>query len=135
MLQKHEDVTDLYGDAWEKYHSAMTTYRLKDAMEIGFEYATMINKYVDDTTPWKLDIENPDDRKTLENILYTLLFHLRRVGIILMPFFEDKMREMLARIGADYDDAHNIRENWHQNIDQFTITEKGNPLYARISVE
>lgn len=35
----------------------MQKYDLKTALENAFEYATEINKYVDDTTPWKLDTE------------------------------------------------------------------------------
>lgn len=135
VLRSHDAVTNLYAESWERYTSVMGSYRLKEALELAFEYATAINKYVDDMTPWKLNVDEPQERESLEHILYTLVFHLRRVGILLIPFFEEKMREMLSRIGAPYDDAETLEAHWHKHIAQFTITEKGNPLYARISVE
>lgn len=32
----------------------MQKYDLKSSLEIAFEYASEINKYVDDMTPWKV---------------------------------------------------------------------------------
>jgi methionyl-tRNA synthetase len=35
----------------------MDSLDLKTSLEIAFEYASEINKYVDDMTPWKISIE------------------------------------------------------------------------------
>lgn len=32
----------------------MKNYDLKSSLELAFEYGSEINKYVDDTTPWKV---------------------------------------------------------------------------------
>lgn len=35
----------------------MNNNELKLSLEIAFEYASEINKYVDENTPWKMNIE------------------------------------------------------------------------------
>lgn len=111
----------------------MQKYDLKTALENAFEYATEINKYVDDTTPWKLDAET--QKAELAEILYNLVFHLRRVAIMLLPFFEPKMQELLSRIGAPFDNSKTLSEQLENIPEQFVITEKGNPLYMRINTK
>lgn len=38
----------------------MDNHDLKGALEFAFEYASEINKYVDDTTPWKISVETEE---------------------------------------------------------------------------
>ena len=93
----------------EKYDDLMQKYDLKNVLELVFEYATEINKYINDTTPWQLD-ENTEKEKIAE-ILYNLLYHLRRVAIMLLPFFTEKMEELLARIATPYQKNISLSEN------------------------
>lgn len=76
----------------------MNDYDLKGSLEYAFEYASEINKYVDEMTPWKVPTDSEEDREKLKNILFILVSDLRRVAIMLIPFFDVKMRELLDRV-------------------------------------
>lgn len=80
----------------------MKTYDLKSALDVAFGYATEINKFVDDEAPWKIDTESPEGREKLENILFILISRLRKVALMLIPFFPQKMNELLDRVGTPY---------------------------------
>ncbi len=84
---------------------------LKGSLELAFAYATEINQYVEEHTPWKMDIEIPEQREKLEDILFILLSNLRKISIMLLPFFSVKMRELLTRIGTPYDDTVSLSGN------------------------
>lgn len=43
---------------------------------------------------------------------------------MLMPFFEQKMRELLERIGTPYDDTLSLTDNFSTNPEVYTVREK-----------
>jgi methionyl-tRNA synthetase len=106
---------------------------LKGSLELAFAYSTEINQYVEENAPWKMDIEIAEQREKLENILFILLSNLRKISLMLLPFFDLKMRELLTRIGFPYDDALSLSENLALDPSGFYIAEKGEPLYMRIA--
>lgn len=115
---------------WE-YFSSMDKNDLKTALDRAFSYASEINKYADEQTPWKLDIDSQRDE--LEEILFTMLFHLKNVALMLLPFFESKMQELLVRIGFSY--VGTLEDSVKIPVSAFTIQEKWEPLYLRIKSE
>jgi methionyl-tRNA synthetase len=80
-------------------------------------------------------VENPEEREKLKNILFILLSNLRSIACFLLPFFPQKMDELMDRIGVPYDTSKTLRENMSREVSEFTITEKGVPLYMRIATE
>lgn len=120
-------------ESYEWYVHDMNRYALKDALEGIFEYASNINKYIDETAPWKLDIET--DKASLENILATCLVHLRRTAIMLIPFFGEKMESLLVSIGTPYDTSLTLKENLEIIPNVFSIPTKPNSLYPRYDVK
>lgn len=127
------DVWKVWNDKIERYISLMNNNELKLSLEIAFEYASEINKYVDENAPWKMNIEITWESEKLENILFILLSNLRKIAIMLCPFFHTKMNELLTRIGTPYDSSLSITENLLADPVSFFIAEKGEPLYMRIS--
>jgi methionyl-tRNA synthetase len=111
----------------------MDTADLKGSLELAFAYATEVNQYVEEHAPWKMDIDIADQRVKLENILFILLSNLRKISIMLLPFFDPKMRELLTRIGTPYDDTLSLSDNLALDPTEFSINEKGEPLYMRIA--
>ena len=111
----------------------MESSDLKGSLELAFAYATEINQYVEENAPWKMDIETTEWREKLENILFILLSNLRKISIMLLPFFDVKMRELLTRIGTPYDNSISLSENLALDPSGFYIAEKGDPLYMRIA--
>ena len=67
--------------------------------------------------------------------MYTLVYHLRRVAIMLLPFFTEKMQELLSRVGVPFNQENTLSEQLLQIPEKFVITEKGEPLYMRINVK
>lgn len=126
------DTLSIWKEKIEKYSSLMNTQDLKWSIDLAFEYASEINKYVDENTPWKLDIEVEGDREKLESVLFYMIANLRKIAIMLIPFFDTKMRELLSRIGVPYDDTISLVENLSLEPVSFFIAEKGEPLYMRI---
>lgn len=126
------DILSVWREKIEKYTSLMDTQDLKWSIDLAFEYASEINKYVDENTPWKLDIEVEGDREKLGLVLFHMIANLRKIAIMLLPFFDTKMRELLSRIGVPYDDTISLVENLSLDPTSFFIAEKGEPLYMRI---
>lgn len=111
----------------------MDAHDLKGSLEFAFEYASEINKYIDDMAPWKISIETQEDKEKLQNILFILISNLRKIALMLLPFFDSKMRELLQRIDIAYDDTISLRENMETDPVRFYVAEKGEPLYMRIN--
>lgn len=132
-LHKHNEIGNIWDDFVKNYFDLMNNYSLREVLENAFEYASEINKFVDDHTPWKLDAETQKDE--LEKILYTLVYHLRRVAIMFLPFFTPKMTELLSRIGVEFDQNSTISEQIDIIPENFEILEKWNPLYMRINIQ
>ena len=123
---------DFSDEKTQKYMDLMSHHNLKWALEFAFEYASEINKYVDENAPWKISTEDENGVKNLKNILFILFIQMRKIAIMLIPFFDIKMRELLSRIGTPYEDTLSLSANLQENPPQFFIQEKGNPLYMRI---
>jgi methionyl-tRNA synthetase len=110
-------------DYLSKYVWYMDTFDIRNALECSFAFSTELNQYIDERKPWKMDIENPIEAKSLEETLATVLTWLAHIAYNLSPFFEEKMRELLARIGVG---------KWWEAHHGFLVKEKGSPLYMRI---
>lgn len=82
--------------------------------------------------PWKIVLETDLEREKINNILFILVSNLRKIALMLLPFFDLKMRELLKRIGVPYDDTLMLQENLSENPEIFFVAEKGNPLYMRL---
>ena len=125
IIQWEENITlkDLRLNLAKETEWYFEKYDLKMILQSVFAFADEVNKYIDETKPWTLKDEDTDTKKKLNDILFTIGRALETMGIILSPFFPEKMDEMLGRIGGESILA------W-SNV--FEFHEKGNPLYQRI---
>ncbi len=104
----------------------MQTYDMKHALDKSFEFATELNRYIDEMKPWKMDPSNPSEHTALMKTLSTVGMGLAFLWYNLAPFFEKKMIELLERIGVGH--------GWEMKHG-FSIREKGEPLYQRVEIE
>lgn len=111
----------------------MSSHDLRGGLELAFEYASEINKYVDNASPWKISTEDEIEREKLNSILFILVSNLRKIALMLLPYFDVKMRELLTRIGTPYDGSLTLLENLQNECSVFHVHEKGEPLYMRIT--
>ncbi len=112
-------IRDDYQSAYIWY---MQTYDMKNALDKSFEFASELNKYIDEMKPWKLDPANPSEHSLLMKTLSTVGVGLAFLAYNLAPFFEKKMLELLDRIG--------VQKGWDIHHG-FSIREKWEPLYMR----
>ena len=117
------DIAGKRDDYLSKYIWYMQVYDMKWALDCTFAFATELNQYIDAMKPWKLDPDVETDRITLDQTLSTLLIGLAHIAYNLSPFFEEKMLQLLSRIGVG---------KWWDVADGFTVREKGEPLYMRL---
>lgn len=120
-----------------RYHECMERYDLREALSAAFEFGDFLNKYIDTNKPWEKDMTTPEGRGEIEQILASLGEGLRVLAIALFPFFEEKMSELLVRIGLpEYPEMlHQGREKQaFLEHPALSVKEKGEPLYARIQL-
>ncbi len=110
-------------DYMSKYMWYMQVYDMKWALDSSFAFATELNQYIDTMKPWKLDPTIDSERLTLDQTLSTIMVGLAHLAYNLSPFFEEKMRELLARIG--------VGKGWELEHG-FSVSEKWEPLYMRL---
>lgn len=111
-------------------------FELKSYLDNIFRFLDLVNKFVDTKAPWTL-IKDETNHEEVKNILYTVAESLRVVGILLYPFFPEKMSEMFVKLGLqNYDERLKKWElkNLLAETAIFNITEKGEALFQRIEV-
>lgn len=118
-----------------EYFQMMDSYNFKGVLESVFAFSTRINQFVDEHAPWKIDTTTAKGKDALIAVLYRAELSLRTIALMLLPFFETKMKELLARIGTPYNEALTLEENLAIIPFTFSIREKGDPLYMRIEVK
>lgn len=129
-LNDQEKVLDLFIFDYFK------TYNLKWILDTTFAFLDRLNKFADEKSPW-ISIKDPDKQAETRNVLYTIAEGLRIVGLVLYPFFPEKMDEMFKKLWL---------ENYQERLEKwelkqliwektnFFIKEKWPNLYNRFDV-
>jgi methionyl-tRNA synthetase len=116
------------------YERAFAAFDLRGALIATYEFAESLNKYIDTVRPWELVDVDP---AKLEDVMYQVAESLRTMAILLHPFFSPKMEELLSRIGVPKDVVLMKNGNMGAALERktgFSVLEKGEPLYMRISL-
>jgi methionyl-tRNA synthetase len=118
------------------FYGNFERYVIKDALDEVFTFLDTLNKYVDEKAPWTLikdELKHPE----VKHILYTVAESIRVVGLLLYPFFPEKMSEMFVKLGLqNYDERlkkWELKNLLAENV-IFHIKEKGEALFQRIEV-
>ena len=104
---------------------------IKEVLQQVFFFSDVLNRYIDETKPWTLKDMNDETIQKLSNILFTVGRGLETIALLLLPFFEEKMKELLGRIGLHIS-VEDLFNQIIQGSSQYTIAEKWEPLYTRI---
>ena len=78
--------------------SAMTEFAFHRALGALWEFVGVVNRYVDTTQPWAL-AKKPEQKASLDAVLYDLGESLRCLGIVLSPFLPDAAAKIHAALG------------------------------------
>lgn len=115
------------------YHQAMDNYEFSVALEKVFEYIRRMNKYIDQTEPWKL-IKNESENKTLDAVLSHLTFALYQIAILLKPFITEAPQTIFTQLGLD-NCAFVFADIMNTSSLDGMIVKPGKVLYQRVEME
>ena len=119
------------------FNTSISSYNLKDSIDLTFAFLDVLNKYVDTKEPWSL-IKDENKKIEVIDIFYTISEWLRQVWLNLYSFFPEKMWEMFNKLGLE--NYVEKLESWkleelRDKGEVFMIKEKGNPLFERFEIE
>jgi len=131
------DIAQLYG---------MKSMKLELAAGTALKLVVSIDKYIEETAPFKLAKDREANKEEVGTILYNCAEALRIASVLLWPFIPDACEEFWKRIGCDYAEQMeatsggggkgNLAEwvQWGQ-LKPGTPIEKGDALFPRYQVE
>lgn len=132
------DVQALTAGCTERVDAAMDTLQFPTALTEIWKGISRMNKYIDETSPWILaKSENPEDRKRLAGVMYTLLEGIRIVSILLEPFMPDTPCKIQSQLGLEGREDLLTWKNaasWGLYPDGAEV-HKGEVLFPRIDLE
>ncbi len=134
FLEIDEKLKKTAGETVKKIDLSMNALAFHKALFSIWELIGMVNKYIDETAPWKLAQNNENDRLT--TVLYNILESLRIIAILILPFMPSTAEKMWISLGIKKDlneqRLSNI-ESWGELKEGTTIS-KIPPLFPRINV-
>jgi methionyl-tRNA synthetase len=103
---------------------------VNEALVSIFDVIAATNRYLEQTSPWKLDMGR--DRARLETILYTACEALRVSSLCLWPVLPRKMEEVWARLGWIPETGFDEAGRWGLLEPGATLS-PGDPLFPRLA--
>ncbi|MGN1208555.1 MAG: methionine--tRNA ligase [Christensenellales bacterium] len=121
------DVTLSAKENIEKYINSLD---INLAINEIFKVVRCANKYIDETTPWKLKENKP----RLKVVLHNLYFSLFAVSVLLKSFLPSTSKRMLEQMGIDESLAEfsNLTNNFNLNLKG--TAKKGDALFKRLDI-
>lgn len=113
--------------------AAMSEVDLTVCLELIWRFVRNLNKYVEDSAPWKL-AKDAQQNQELENVLYNLAEGLRVCSIFLHPFIPETTVEIMKRLGLPSGEADFMLagSEWDgKSYRGHVIT--GDPLFPRLT--
>jgi len=118
--------------SFQSFSHLYEKYDLKSVLDSVFQELDILNKYADDTQPWKTI---KDQTEATRQVLFNLAEWLRQVWLTLYPFFPEKMLEMFEKLWLE--DYKEQLSNWKlgellNKKEKFKITEKWDMLFKSL---
>jgi methionyl-tRNA synthetase len=111
----------------------MGDFALDSALKTLWGLISAGNKYIDETQPWKLGRDDPENR--LDIVLRSLWEVLRLSSILVFPFVPETASRIWSQIGLPGDVEESRIHNWSWGDSALTIdVKKGDVLFPRIDV-
>jgi len=117
----------------EGYQKAMAGYAFSQALEKVFEYVGRMNKYIDETEPWKLAKED-EAQDLLNTVLSQLAYSLYQIAILLQPFMTEGPVAIFEQLGLN-ETTYAFAELNRKDILTGVHVKPGKILYVREDVE
>ena len=128
------ELIDMVSGLKESYQKEMDSFNTQKALIEIFQVLSRANKYIDETTPWKV-AKDDAQKARLASIMYNLLETLRICTVLLQPFMPDTCVKSFEQLGVGEDGR-----TW-ESAGKFGVlcadvtVNKGDTLFPRIDME
>ena len=106
------ELVNVLNETVKGYTYNFDNFRFQNGLNAVWTLISRCNKYIDETAPWVLaKSEDPEDKKRLAGVMYTLLEGLRIVSVQLEPFMPSTSVKILDQINTelrDFDSVNNF---------------------------
>ena len=128
--ESEKEIEDSYRETARQVRSDLEELAFNRALSRIWEFIALVNRYVDNTTPWKL-AKQEEQSERLEVVLWTLAESIRVISLLIYPFLPETARKMREKIGlpteVDTEDT-----DWGRTKPG-TAIKKGENLFSRIT--
>jgi len=127
-----KNLLDTIFNAYKNIEKYIDSLDINLAINEVFKIVRQANKYIDETTPWKLK----EDKERLAVVLHNLYFALFSVSTYLKPFLPETSERMLKQLDINSDLAifENVNNDFNLNL-KGNKTVKGEALFKRLDIE
>lgn len=80
-----------------EYRRLMDALQISDAVKLVWKFVSRMNKYIDETAPWKLAKDSAQSQ-ALANVLYNLAESLRIIAVLISPFMPTTARRIFEQL-------------------------------------
>lgn len=129
-----EDIKECIVSTFAQVEEHMSNFAYDEALKSIWGLIRQGNKYIDETMPWKLGKEGPEER--LDTVLFVLAEILRATGLLItpvMPYAAQRLWQQMGLPGKPED--HSICGYVFGEFPAGTKTAKGDVLFPRIDLE
>ncbi len=146
MIEKYRDgkvpacsdnssaLSEMYPETLKHLDDAMNSYSYDEALKAVWEFISRANKFIDETTPWKLAKDDGDSAR-LDWVLLNLYEALRLSALMIAPVMPETSRRIWAQLGQDGDTLTMKLDAFTWGEGAGTTTKKAEVLFPRIDVE
>jgi methionyl-tRNA synthetase len=112
---------------------AMDTFSYDEALKLIWAFIGRANKYIDETTPWKLQKEGKDQR--LNGVLLTLYETLRLSALLVAPYIPDGAEKIWKQLGRQGSVHSEKLDSFRWGGGVGVKVDKAQVLFPRIDLE
>ncbi|ADE56750.1 MULTISPECIES: methionine--tRNA ligase [Aminobacterium] len=129
-----KEIETLLQSTFSQVEESMSCFAYEEALKAIWALIRRGNKYIDETMPWKLGKEGPQER--LDTVLFVLAEMLRGTGLLIAPFMPLTAEKLWGQLGLPgTPEKHGIPAFSFGGFPAGTQTIKGDVLFPRIDVE
>ena len=125
-----KEVIDYLNSMAQEVDKKMDELDIPNSLKLIFARIERLNKYIDETAPWKLAKEE-ESKDRLNDVLYTILDGIRMVTFELEAFIPSTAKKIYEQLGL----SGEFRSEEFALIKEYKVVEKPEILFVRIDEE
>ncbi|MBO4414964.1 MAG: methionine--tRNA ligase, partial [Lachnospiraceae bacterium] len=129
-----DDLKAVAAGAFEKVEKCMETLHVADALTEIFNVFKRLNKYIDETEPWKL-AKDESSKDRLATVLYNLIEGITIGASLLAPFLPGTGSRIAAQLGTSLREFDSLDRFGLYPAEGGKVTETPEILFARLDKE